>query len=134
MRKLITFQNVLLLILTIMVTWLFFDVTNTSYDGSVLITNQEKGFALIKTDYGGFPVSIAETKKIDDGTKLTLTVINPFVIHFSQAIISVDVYGTTDSVEMNLTPGLNKAEFKVPFIERGEYVEVSLEVRELFTK
>lgn len=134
MKKHITFSNLLLFLLTITVLWLVNEKTNINYDGTVYIPNQDGRFMLIKTDYGGFPIHIDKTKTVDDRTELNLILINPFIIHFGGAVISAHVDGTIETERMNLVPGVNNLKFKIPPIERGDIIEITLELNKVYFK
>ena len=132
MRKFISIQNILLIILSVTVLLLVFKVFSISSIGTTYLQNNDGGFNIVETSYGGFPVKIDETKAVDDGTQLTLDIVNPFNIHFANAEISVSVYDTTETVTMNLLPSTNRAQFRVPFIQRGHPIDITLKVDKIY--
>lgn len=134
MKKYIIFNNIVLIFLTITVLWLVNKTDGISYEGRVYVPNTDGGFTLIKTDYGGFPVLIDKTKPVEDGTELSFILINPFNIHFGDAKISVGVNGTVESIRMDLLPSVNRVKFNVPFIERGQLIEIKLSLNRIYFK
>jgi hypothetical protein len=134
MRKSITFKNALLFFLTITVLWLVYETKNVSYNGTAYMKNKDSGFTIIKTDYSGFPVTIEETKSVNDRTELSLILINPLNVHFSDAELSVHVYTTVETVKLNLAPGTNIAKFKIPYIEADHPIKITLGLKRVYFK
>ncbi len=123
-----TFTNIWLFILTLAVIWLAFDNGSPPVEGSAYMQNSDGGYTTIESRFGNFPVSVSETKPIGDGTEITLKIINPLVIHFLDAKVSVDANGTLESKTVNLAPNANTAKFKVAPLKRGDPIRISLEL------
>jgi hypothetical protein len=134
MKTSVTFTNCLLLFLIIVVIWLAIQVGMMSDRGYVLMPNSDSGYMVIETKFGNFPISITKTKPVKDGTEISLTVINPLVIHFGDAKVSVNVRGSVESARLNLAPSVNTTKLTVPSLERGETIEVSLELDKIYFK
>lgn len=134
MKKHLKFSNFLLLFLTLAVLGLFGEIVNLTPDSTAYMPNTDSGFSYIKTDFGTFPVLIDDIKAADDSTQLTLILINPTNIHFADAGISIAVNGTVETERMNLLPSSNEVKFKIPPIDRGHPIEVSLELDRIYFK
>jgi len=113
---------------------LFVELSNLSPDNTVYIPNQENDYAVIKTQHGAFPVSISATKKIDDGTELSIILINPVNIYFAEAEFLAQTTYTPSRVTIDIVPGMNVLKIKVPFIERGELIKISLNMDKIYFK
>jgi hypothetical protein len=134
MKKYISFNSVLLFLLTIVVLWLVYKTNNVSPNDTAYMPNQIGGFRLIKTEYGSFPVIIDDTRSSNNVTELSLIFINPLNIHFGDTEISVEGYGSIETVKMNLVPGTNGAKFKIPYIERDHPVKIMLKLKKIYFK
>lgn len=128
MKKKITLQNVLLTLLIFIVLWQGALISDLTANNLVYIQNQDSNYSIVKTGFGGFPISILETKRFEDRTDLSLVVLNPLNLHFKDAEILVSASNTTERVVMDLLPGANKAKFKIPPIERGEDLTIELKL------
>lgn len=134
MENMFSFRNLLLIFLTITVLWLVFKVVDVAPDNSVYLRSTDGSFFVIKTVYAGFPTIIDEIKQIDDGTELSITLINPLNVHFADAEISIEVNGTTEKVRKDLAPSTNKLKLKIPPIMRGDPIKVSLLLDKVYFK
>lgn len=132
--KKFSFQNILLAILFIVVLSLFFKIDDLSSDGTIYMPNTDSGFLLIKTEYGSFPISITETKPIDDGTQLSLILINPLTTHFKDAQLFIEFESMHESVTMDLKPGSNAAKLKISRLERGDLIKIKLKLDQIYFK
>lgn len=134
MKGKLTFTNILLCILTISVLWLAAEISYMQDQGSAFMQNSDSGYTIIKTRFGNFPVIVSKTKAVTDGTEITLTIINPMVIHFGDAKVSIDINGTIETKTLNLSPSVNTAKFKVAPLKRGDPINVSLELNQIYFK
>lgn len=132
-KKHITFNGFLLFLLTVTVLWLIYKTNNISSDNTAYMRNQTSRFTVIKTEYGSFPVTINETKPVAGGTELSLILINPLNVHFVDAEISVHTY-TAETIKMNLVPGANSAQFKIPSIEPEHPIKITLSLKRVYFK
>lgn len=134
MQKKITFTNILLLLLSLSVLWLI-DVVTTMMDvgptNTVYMQNTDTSFVLLDTAYGAFPIKISESKTVSDRTEITLGLLNPFNTNFADAEISLHVGQTIETVTMNIVPNINKAKFKIPPIQRGEPIKITLKLEKI---
>ncbi|MGB4106871.1 MAG: hypothetical protein WBK55_03650 [Alphaproteobacteria bacterium] len=133
MRKHLSFTNVLLFLLIITVLWLIGEIPVA--DGTVYMPNTDTaGFNILQTQYGNFPVAIDKTKPVEKGTELSVILINPLNINFSEAVVSVHANDAVETVRMNLAPSVNTAKFKLPPVERGETLKITLELDKIYFK
>lgn len=95
---------------------------------------QDHGFTIIKTDYGNFPITISNPKIGKNITELSFILINPLNVHFGDAEISVDVYNTVETVQMNLIPGTNEVKFKIPFITDDQTIKITMRLKTVYFK
>ncbi len=120
--------NVYLCLLTIAVIWLALELGSLKDTGSAYMQNSDSGYTAIRTRFGNFPVLVSETKAAKDGTEMTLTIVNPLVIHFNDARVSVETNGTIESKTIDLAPSSNTAKFKVAPLNRGDTIKVYLDL------
>lgn len=131
MKQYITFTNILLVVLIAVVLWLLGAVADLHPSGTVYTQNQDNGYVPIRTHFGLFPTLIEKIASKDDGAELSLAIVNPTTIHFEDAKIFVHIRDVVEMKKINLVPGGNKAKLKIPSIERGDPIQISLELNEV---
>lgn len=128
------FVAVVMSLLLLMNVLLLIELSSSEPDNTTYIPHQENDYVTINTKHGAFPISIVATNKIDDGTELGLILINPVNIHFADAEIFIQTAHAPTRITLDIRPGVNSLKAKVPSIERGELIKISLNVDKLYFK
>ena len=135
MQKYFKFSNVLLFFLTLAVLWLIGEVTYQGLvDDANFLQNSDVGYVTLATKFGRFPIVVDDTVTGDAGTKITFNIINPVTIHFKEAGISLIVNGTLEKKSVDLSPGLNRVEFDVSPMDRGETFQMYIDLDKIYQR
>lgn len=128
MKEKLSFRNIFLFLLTLVVYWSVDQIMILKEKNFVYAPNTDSGYFIIKTEFGGFPVVIDDSKTSNGATDLTLSLVNPLNIRFREAELSVQVNDTIETIRMDIIPGRNKTKMKISPIERGQPLMFSLKL------